>query len=640
MKNSRCGDNMVKNKFIKKSFLVLAIFVLILLITGCKSKDIEIDFTDMHTVIYDGNGGFLGNKTARARKIKVYSLSKIPKYTTDYVNDPYVVSSLGKAMRDGYTLKGWYLEENASYEKNPNGKYIYLKLNENNGIYNLDENGQYVLRYVENEQGEYIFIYVEEAPDDSDPTTLEYVYFNGGEGFGFYLYDSDNAEHVEVYENDGSYKLEQLINYGNSYLVYTDLTDDEKEQFIDLPRYNHEFVPYNEMDKGLDRYSLGSGYTEIDAMMEPNNNGKYVYINGQYELYDKNNSDHKNITRFSIDVRYKFTPNEELSSPSKLTRYDATFIYWNFEENRVMKDITLKAHWVKKITVQYIEKTGQINEITTKLNENQTAQVELVQGELIGKREQIPQYFGYTFVGWSKSKTEYIPWDFSKDVFPAESDILKLYAFMIEGTYKRITTASDLLKVANDPTGNYVLCNDIDLSKSAPFINRTPLGFIIPTTEDGNRIPFSGKFISLGYKISNFKLQVQNSQKIINANKGIEVISGLFPYVQNATIEGLIVENAQVNIDTNKSKTNVICDLGSSGLIGIALDGSTLIKNCQVEITFESLGDNTLDCFVYVGDFIAKGIENTTIINSTSIIDYAKIEGITSDTKLIVSILN
>jgi len=621
----------MKKKFkIKTCIYIIFVIFTLFLITGCAPS--QSDYSDMYTVIYEGNGGFLGNKTYTVRKLKVYPNSKIPKYFDRIVDDPYIVSSLGLATREGYSLMGWYLEENATYIPDENGMYIKLSVEEDNGIYNLNNEGEYVLDYVAHEYGRYIFIPVEDIPDDTDPDLVEYIYYEGSNGFGFYIYDPDKTDHVEIYEQMGGegYAPGKLSAYGSSYLIYDDLTEDEKELFDDIPRVNREFRPYTDEDSELDRYSLETGYAEIGAIMETNTNGSYVLIDDQYVLYDEENNDHQDLQRYSIIERYKFTPTDLIPTPSVLPKYDATIIYWDFEKDRVNEDITLKAHWVKKLTVEYREPSGQITYVTTKRNDTGTDDILLARGETIGKLEKIPIYSGHTFVGWSKSETEYDPWDFKNDVFPDDTDTLALYAYMVSGTYTRITSPSGLAAVASNPNQNYLLCNDIDL-KGAVFRNKSPLGFSITATGDAINLDgliFTGEFLSMGCTISNFILEVSNVQKPIFENSGIEYILGLFPYVQNASIEGLKVENCQVKINTKARINDVILDSGASGLIGTALEGTTNVVNCSVEITFEVTQPTTFDKNIYIGAIVAKGYDNCIIDDITKQnvnIDYSAI---------------
>lgn len=615
---------------LNKIVLLLVTFVLFGVLVGCNNTGPIVE-KEVFTVIYDGNGGYLGNKTSTVRKLQVSDGSKIPKYLQDYAQDPYVVSSLGLATRQGYTLLGWYLESNAQFAENPLGTHVFLDTEDGNGTYTIDEEGLYVFGYILDEEGTLVYINVEELSEDDDPETTEYIYFNGGNGFGFYIYDSEDAAHVEVFEADGSYDPSDLTKYGEGYLVFDELTTAEQELFADVPKYTQDFYEYTEADEGLTRYNFDSGYVDYESMMVLNENGDYVYVDGDYVLFDENNTDHSELDRYSIDKRYVFTPSDELPLPSSLTRYNASVTYWDFEANRVTEDITLIAHWERKLTVNYIQKSGQITVITKKLTDDNTTSIDLVAGETIGKLETIPLYPDYTFVGWSTSETEYLPWDFDNDLFPTDGKVLNLYAYMIEGNYTRITTAAGLARVALDPAGNYLLINDIDLEGEV-YSNSSPLGFTLKTAVNSEVVPFTGKFVSMGSTISNFVLNVHNTQKAILADAGVVVVSGLFPYVQNATISGVKLENVSAVLTTSGGATGVVCDIGAAALIGTALSGTTTVTDVEVEITITASSDDVIDYPVYVGGIVARGSNFVTVTSSTSTFDYSTITGITTDT--------
>lgn len=617
-----------KKKY-NKVLLLLILSIFIGVLAGCNGRDV-INQDDLYTVIYDGNGGYLGNKTNTVRKLQVQPGSKIPKYLSEYAQDSYVVSSLGLATRQGYNLLGWYLESNAQFAPNPLGEYVYLDVNDGNGAYNIDQDGSYVFGYVQDEQGTLVFINVEELSEDDDPETAEYIYYNGSNGYGFYVYDAEDAAHVEVYELVGGYAPSELTAFGNAYLVFSELSPTWQNLFVDVPKYKQDFYEYTEADEGLTRYSFESSYIYFDSMMIQDDLGEYALLGTQYVVYDSENIEHTDLERYSVNSRYVFVRTDGTNTPSDLERFNASITYWDFETDRVEDDMTLIAHWERKITVNYIQKSGQITVITKKLSDDNTTSVDLVQGELIGKLETIPKFAGYTFVGWSKSETEYDPWNFESDVFPIDSRELNLYAYMIEGDYTRISTESGLAKVALDPAGNYLLVADIDLGGQT-YINSSPLGFTIKTTLNAEAIPFTGKFVSMGYKISNFTLSVTNTQKPLLADEGIIVVSGLFPYVQDATISGLVLENVSAILTTN-SGTGIVCDLGAAALIGTALEGNTIVNDVDVEITFSATTSDVIGKPVYIGGVFARGSEFITSTNTTSSVEYSSIEDITSDT--------
>ena len=235
--------NFLKTKT-TRSILLLLFAMLFVSLVGCNNGGGEEGIN--YTVIYDGNGGYLGNKTYTMRKLQVAENSKLPKYLSEYSQDPYVVSSLGLATRQGYVLKGWYLLENASYTQDAVGSYVYLSLDDGNGTFRVDENGDYVFGYVQDDNGSLIFVYVEEIAEDVDPDTVEYIYMNGHNGWGFYIFDNNNADHVEIYEADGSYTVSDVAPYGTSYLVFDELEDElngvaEQDLFADVPRYSQTY---------------------------------------------------------------------------------------------------------------------------------------------------------------------------------------------------------------------------------------------------------------------------------------------------------------------------------------------------------------------------------------------------------------
>lgn len=611
-----------------KQILIIIMLVFTISLAGCSGGEIVEE--DKYIVVYDGNGGYLGNKTYTYRKLEVSENSIIPKYLSEYAkDDPYVVSSLGLATRQGFNLMGWYLEENAQYAPNPTGTFVYLDLEDGNGVYNINDEGDYVFGYILDENGPLIFINVEPI-GENDPETTEYIFYNGGNGLGFYIYNSEDAAHVEVYDADGGYSPSALTGYVG-YLIFDDLTEAEKTLFAEIPRYRQAFYEFTEADEGLLRYNLESGYVNYESLYELSLEGDYVNNQGVYELYDSENPDHADLDRYKIAQRYVFTPTTEVDVPAKLARYNAEITYWDFESDRVNEDMTLLAHWERKLTVNYIQMSGQITSVTTKQNETNTGQVNLTAGEVIGKLETVPTYPEYTFVGWSTSETEYLPWDFETDVFPLGITELNLYAYMIEGTYTRITSASGLAKVVNNPSGNYLLVNDIDLN-GASYNNSTPLGFQIKTAADAAIVPFTGEFITMGNTISNFTINVSNLRKLIDADAGVVIIGALFPHVQDAKISGVRLENVSAVISTSSTATSIVSDIGAAGLIGIALDGETTVDNVYVDLTITQSSASTITYPVYIGDIVAYGAENVTITNSTADFDYSAIIGITTNT--------
>jgi hypothetical protein len=622
----------------RKIVFMILIGITVFSLVGCNTGG-DGEEGDYYTVVYDGNGGFLGNKTYTYRKLQVEENSKIPKYLSEYTQDPYVVSSLGLATRQGYRLLGWYQDDAAVYSLNVEGRYVYLDTEAGNGAYLIDEDGEYVYGYVIDPEGTLVFIKVQPLTDDYDPETTEYIFYEGDNGYGFYIYDETNAEHVQAYADSGSYTPADLSSYGTTALVFEDLTDEEKVLFANLNRYKQAFYPYTEADEGLDRYSYVSAYVSLESIFASDPDGNFVLQGTEYVLYDETNPDHNELNHYTIDSKYQFTPDATYLTPSDLERYSAEFDYWDFENDRVTEDIVLYAHWERKLTVEYVQTlTGQTTFITTKQSDDNTTQLNLVAGETIGKIGTIPLYAGYTFVGWSTSQTEFIPWDFENDVFPEGVTTLRLYSYMIEGTYTRVSTAEHLFSIATNPTANYVLVADIDLNGKV-FNNFSPTGFEVKANVGATIKSFSGEFLAFDFTVSNYTINVLNFQKFLNSNAGVKVVMGFFPYVQNATISDLNLEDVVIQLDTAPRGADVLCEIGGAGLIGTALAGTTTVTDVDVDVVFTVTSDNTSDKPVYIGDIVAIGVDNVTMTNVTATIDYSAITGITTST-LSVQTLN
>lgn len=516
-----------------KRLLVMALAVCMLisvavLFSSCgNTNNDENEFEGKFLVIYDGNGGYLGNKTLQVRKLYCEPNSKIPDYPQDYGQE-YTVPSLGLAIRDGYTLMGWYVEGSETYKEDVFGDSVYLDTESNNGVYTYDDNGNFVYDYVVKEDGKFVWVFVEEftaSEDEGEAEIPVYVFINAERAetieseIGFYLYKGNDLgdyasedEHKAFTESyaEKTYSATELSKI-SGWQLYSELEDTYKTMYGQADRYSHEYRAYNaESDEGFDRFALESGYAILDNMFEADENGAYVYIEGKFELYDENNAEHAEAERFSITAKYVFTATEEVKSPSYLKRFIASYDYWNFSEDRVTDEIvdesgalTLYAHWSKKYTVYFHDNNGvegAFTAMTTKLAENNISQIEYKSGMTIKKIERIPVYPDHTFVCWSKSETEYDPWDFENDVLPDGQAEIHLYAFYLEGVYTRITTKDQLAAIKNNPSGNYILAADIDLG-GASFPKKNGA---YPSGLDGTTA-FTGKFASFGFKVTNFK---------------------------------------------------------------------------------------------------------------------------------------
>ncbi|MGM9645213.1 MAG: hypothetical protein ACI3XS_00790, partial [Eubacteriales bacterium] len=238
--------------------------------------------------------------------------------------------------------------------------------------------------------------------------------------------------------------------------------------------------------------------------------------------------------------------------------------------------------------------------------------IELTPGDVIGKKEIIPTYAGHTFVGWSRSATEFIPWNFTTDVFPEDSASLDLYAYYVEGTYTRVVSKTDLARIATNPDGKYVLCADIDL-EGQKYSNASPTGLTVANA-------FTGEFISPGFTISNFTV----SAAATKANTD-NLIASLFPATNGAVISGVNVDcTVSIGAGTTVASVDTV-ELFGAGLVGKG-DNTTKISDCNVKVNFVISGNfkSTIKYTLTVGDIIATA--GATVENCTAETNMAELE--------------
>ena len=644
---------MTKSRAIRIMLISAAIiFTAMLLLTGCKSK-MDIDTSGMYLVVYDGNGGYLGNKTSMMRKLYCQPGSKIPDYPVDYTLNQYTVSSLGLAMRNGYQLLGWY--SNADYSENDNGDYILLSLDDGNGVYTANINGEYVHKYIASEDGEFIYVFVEEPDTENEgdePVVNEntYVFINSTPDeestplsveSGFYICNGDEdinsiddddlrAAYKNAYETK-TYTISQL-NPISGWQIFDDLPEDFKELLTGIDKYSFSFGKAEDEDADLDHYELVSDYASVYNIFVENSNGLFVQSGKNFVKYDENNPDHAKLTRFSVNDNYVFTGDGTTS----MKRFDAAMKYWDFANDRVTEDVctwdgekyvlTLYAHWVKKNTVfyHYNNGTGQIDESTRKLLADNITYQDIVPGDTIGRKEIIPTYPEHTFLGWSTSETEYKPWNFATDLFPENSTELHLYAYFIDGIYTRVDSSSKLAKIGEDPAGKYLLTADIDFDGAK---TNDPLGL--------NGQVFTGELISTGFCIKNFTM-ILEGKKTQSENDLVGV--SLIPEANGAKIDGIKVECSVICSAADrkvKSPMHFFC----SSLIGKASGNKSEVKDCSFDLKVASLNATTLAnpvaiYFFNISDICAENPDNVKVTGCSSSIDTEGLVGGVEITKI------
>ena len=677
---------MLKEKNIKILITIIFASLSLFILSGCSNgTQVEIDKSDKVLVTYDGNGGFLGNQVSQARKLYATIDSKIPFYTSgdlskdleEEVDDldtglaTYVVSSLGEAHKDGYNLAGWYVKGTDTYQESATGSYI--KLENGNGYYTLDSDGDYVYRYVESDEGTIVNIIVQDPVTDlKDTAEIPYIFLDGE----FVMFDIENENHVVAKDLYGEFTYKDVSTIEGYQIIgqvsYGEVTQEQQDALevviATLPTYTGDYELYDELidAETAAKYSFIEGYVEMNTVMEEKADGDYVYDfeSSTYELY-ASDAKYADYQRYSVNEKYIFTSTAEVPTVSYLTQYAAHFEYWDFTTDRVTAEmqedgLILIASWQKKITVHFVDLSGSETLITTKRNSTNTGNLPLEKGETIYKPQRIPTAANYTFVCWSKTKGEYDPWDFVNEVFPENSNELYLYAYMIEGNYSRITTSQELAKVSDDLNGNYVVINDIDLGGKV-YSNSTPLGMSVTLLQNSTVLSsvFTGNFVSYG-TISNYTLTVNSYAKAILTDIANNITLALFPYTMGATIKGVTLEDVKLVVTSKGSGIVEMVDCGIAPLVGTALTAEemqsgrfdfdiesdmidnevTVIENCSITCVVENSDpDSGIVKNITVGDVNCSGNGNMTITETTADTNYSALV-ITDEGSLILNALD
>ncbi|MCC3645824.1 hypothetical protein JGK52_03880 [Cytobacillus oceanisediminis] len=164
-----------------------------------------------------------------------------------------------------------------------------------------------------------------------------------------------------------------------------------------------------------------------------------------------------------------------------------------------------------------------------------------------------------------------------------------------------ISTPQDLHNIRNNLTGSYELTKDIDMSSWGNF---SPIG--------SSSAKFRGQIEGKGFKIMNLTI----NQNYVNV--------GLISYAENATIQNLGIENANITSNSNNyvgiivgylynnskvincySTGQVSGQYGVGGLVGWNYNG--LIENCYSHASVTGLGR--------VGGLLGNGASVNSIIN-------------------------
>ena len=213
---------------------------------------------------------------------------------------------------------------------------------------------------------------------------------------------------------------------------------------------------------------------------------------------------------------------------------------WNFETDKMSVDgVTLYAHWKKDITHTYDicfkdENGKDVIVYSYVVDEGETFK------DILNKANSRK---GYTALPGFYDEFGN-PWDNSFTHPGGDSDLsVKVYVNYIQGEYKLISTAEELLKATNK--GVYLL-NDINLEGEEICFND-----YIDKSIKGN-----------GHKIYNFKIKCDptnlTSSLVDDSTSWSNLYCGLFRKIENSTIENITFEDCSIEVDTNYSKTTSI----------------------------------------------------------------------------------
>lgn len=430
----------------------------------------------------------------------------------------------------------------------------------------------------------------------------------GASGYGTNLQEAKRTG----YELEGWYTTIVSENYVEDsvgiFVDYYEFTMSATGNFIKIDRYLESlnglyvakisnidgivYEPYSEENK--------SSYVSDEYLFSGAILIRYNYY-PYYVEYDNANPEHENVQRYSRSQAYVLYE-EENPSHAGLRRFEAKFEFagkWDFPSTKTTnKNITLYARWIKRYKVIFDQQNGSTSEWSFTNGVNQST---VLPGELIMEYPVVPTKNDQTFLYWALDKEGTLPWDFQKDVFPEDENIveLRLYAYYMEGSFIRITNANELKQVANRPTANYILMNDIDLEGKVFAYTSSILGF----TATPNSAAYSGTFLGNGHVVKNFTLTANN-------NTSQEYSFGFFNKLNGATIKDLMLDYTIVISDASVGALNLGCIAGS-------ISGNVTISNCHVKMSMTGLATTSgISYGPYFGK-IASGaiykIENSSV---------------------------
>ncbi len=395
------------------------------------------------------------------------------------------------------------------------------------------------------------------------------------------------------------------------------------------PSADGEYVGYYEFTLAEDGEYVGYPYYYEDR------DGDYVAVTKEdgevYELYDAENEEYKNLTRFSVITRYELYDAENAAHEALqrysaeegyvlyksfnpdhagLTRYTANYEWdehdrWNFATDRLgEEDFTLYARWVYNLKIYWDWQNGKG---TVYSYENGQLGVEIERGENIPQTQQIPSKTGSTFTYWYKDAECTERWDFATDVFPTDEAVttITLYAGYVEGEYTRISTAKAFKDaISNDASGRYLLVNDIDFEGTEQSFSNGK-STINGDKETVRGTVFKGEINGLNNTISGIKINAVGNDSV-SAGQTVNKYFGFFGQTENAVIKDVNLEG-EIVFDTSSTNNMYI-----GAVVGRDKGGSTF-TGVTTDFTLTASDGETATCNVTVGGGIAGKTATTTI---------------------------
>ena len=647
--------------FITAVVLALVVACLVPVLSGC-ANSIDVDTSGMYLVVYDGNGGYLGNKSATVRKMYCEPGSKIPDYPVGYTENQYTVPSLGLAMREGFNLMGWYASDDAKYTPSENGEYVFLSADDGNGIYEINPNGEFVRKYVNDEDGEFIYVRVEEAtaPEDTyiyidasvkdeadEPETgdeviadeeidaeapadeeteetedeviediedMEDVVVLSVES-GFYICNGDSTI-IEI--DDDNLRAAYEAAYAEKVYTQTEiegvsgwqnienLPEAYAELFDSLERYDYVFAPATEEDEALEHYSVESGYASVYSIFVEDDKGDYVFSSPYYEEYDEENEEQSNAQRYSVNDRYVFTASGDVKNPSYLDRFDATMDYWDFTTDTVTED---KCEWdgekyILTLNAHWVKKNTVYYHY-----DNAVGQVD----------EQWTRLLADNYTAVPIRSGEIIG---RKEIVPLNAGYTFVCWSKTQGEYDPWDFENDLFPDGETELHLYAFYIEgtytrIVSASGLAKVGKEPDGkYLLATDIDlggkeyqasplglTDNTVFTGEFVGFDKSIKNFTLKLSPSKQQAMDSSVVTAVS-LFPKTDGAKIKGVNVECDAVVSGlkaigaTPAVKKNI--NFTVSPFIGNA--ANTTLEDCTAKITCEAKSETALesDAYTYV----------------------------------------